>query len=539
MTIPEENSDHENVQITSEDKLRSLSRRAAFPMPVDSVELRQTHISEVFLGGRVVYKVKKPVKLPFLDFSTPQLRHHFCKEEVRINSPWAPEVYLGVVPVTFRNDECQFEGDGPVVDWAVKMTRLPESETLRSRLDRGELERCDLECVARRIVEIHRRSTPVLGDDSEHAVKNFRSQLNDNWQFAERLPDEIIDRNVLARIRSCCDEWLSRCGDLLVTRAQEGRIREVHGDLRLEHVFYFPQSPPPSDIVILDGIEFDPGLRQIDVVADMAFLIMELSFLGRPDLAEAFANTYFADSDDSTGRTVLPLYAAYRSAVRAKVAAIVASEPEISETDRSRAFARSRSHWLWCLSELEMPGARPALVLVSGLPGTGKSTLSRSLAERANFEVIRSDVVRKEIFAEEAAEQTGSLYTSERTQRIYDECRDRAHRMLLKGKRVIVDATFQHEQDRQNFLQMAIDCGARAAWLECVASPEITRQRIEARQGDASDADWSVYQLVRSRWQAPSAMTARYHEQVNTTLFADAAAEEASGILRRLRLMDP
>ncbi|MFO1002751.1 MAG: hypothetical protein U0936_20675, partial [Planctomycetaceae bacterium] len=266
MTIPEENSDQKNSSISGEDKLRSLSRREAFPVPVDSVEVRQTHISEVFLGDTVVYKVKKPVKLPFLDFSTLQLRHHFCKEEVRVNSPWAPGVYLGVVPITLMNNEYRFEGDGPVVDWAVKMNRLPESETLRSRLNRGERERRDLQCVARRIAEIHRRSTRLLGDDSRRAVESFRSQLSDNWQFAEQLPDEIIDRGVLSRIRNHSENWLSRCDELLQSRADQGLIREVHGDLRLEHVFYFPQLPPPSDIVILDGIEFDPGLRQIDVV---------------------------------------------------------------------------------------------------------------------------------------------------------------------------------------------------------------------------------------------------------------------------------
>ncbi len=539
MTIPEVNGVHAKSSIAGEDLIKSLSRREAFPMPVESVELRQTHISEVFLGGTVVYKVKKPIKLPFLDFSTPQLRQHFCEEEVRINSPWAPEVYLGVVPVTVADSEYRFEGDGPAVDWAVKMRRLPESATLRSRLTQGEVDCGDFRRVARRIAEIHCRSTPVLGEDSRNAVRIFRSQLDDNWQFAEQLPEQIVNGEVLARIRSLSDDWFSRCDELLMTRAAQGLIREVHGDLRLEHVFYFPQAPPPSDIVILDGIEFDPGLRRIDVVADMAFLTMELSFLGRRDLADEFAKAYFTASEDLTGNTVLPLYAAYRSGVRGKVAAILGSEPEISEIDRNKGLTRSRSHWLWCLSELETPGARPALVLVSGLPGTGKSTLSRLLAEHANFAVVRSDVIRKEIFAEEVSEQAGSLYTAERTQRIYDECLERARRMLLMGKRVIVDATFQREQDRQSFLQLAIDCGTRTAWLECTASPEITKQRIEARKGDASDADWSVYQLVRSRWQTPSAMTARYHEQVNTTLSENAAVEEAIGILCRLRLMDP
>lgn len=313
----------------------------------------------------------------------------------------------------------------------------------------------------------------------------------------------------------------------------------MRGDLRLEHVFLFPDRAVPNDIVVLDGIEFSPSLRRIDVAADVAFLVMELSFVGRRDLAKRFADIYFSETTDVTGCDVLPFFAVYRSAVRAKVAAIVAAEPEIPPADRAKALVRSRAHWLWCLSELETPDRRPALVLVSGLPGTGKSTLSGILADAAHFDVLRSDVIRKEILTTEVATGDAAvLYSAENTQQVYDECWTRARRRLLAGGRVIVDATFQREANRQKFLQLAIDCGVRVVWLECTAPADVVQQRLASRQGDASDADWSVYQPVRKQWEPLSEFTARFHEVVASSEGANSALTTARFKLQQAGLTD-
>jgi len=517
-----------------EEIVRSLSHACAFPVSVDDVTVRQTHISVVFLGGELVYKIKKPVKFPFLDFSTVELRHHFCEEEVRINRPWAPDVYLGVVPITRDAGGMRFEGNGPVIDWAVKMRRLPESATLRSRLQDGLLELNDLDRVARRIASIHQQASRVVADQVTEAYAEFRRQWTENWEFAHTLNADFIEPQVQERLQTLSDEWIQRHEATLAQRAEAGRIRDVHGDLRLEHVFLFPDRAIPNDIVVLDGIEFSPSLRRIDVAADIAFLVMELSFVGRRDLAESLAEIYFSETNDVTGCDVLPLFEVYRSAVRAKVAAILSAESEISQPDRDKALARSRAHWLWCLSELEEPNRRPALVLVSGLPGTGKSTLSRMLADTAHFEVLRSDVIRKEIFT--TADTTGnsaSIYSTDKTQRIYDECWSRARRRLLAGGRVIVDATFQRESNRQQFLQLAIDCGVRSVWLECTAPADAVQRLLAARHGDASDADWSVYELVRKQWEPPSEFTERFHDIIASDEGAGSALTVACSKLQR------
>jgi aminoglycoside phosphotransferase family enzyme/predicted kinase len=486
--------------------IESLSIPAAYPYLVDSVEVRQTHISAVFLAGPYVYKIKKPVSPGFLDFSTLEKRLYFCQEEVRLNRRLAPHVYLGVVPVVQSSTGAQFEGQGEPIEWAVKMQRLPDSATLQASLQRGAVGIALVENLAARIATFHRAA-----DANPHAAEwgrfeSVRRLVLDIFGQASRQVGKTVSQAVYDRTQVLAEGALSEFHALIDERAARGMTRNCHGDLHLDHVYLFAENEPPADLVIIDCIEFNERLRFMDPIADMSFPAMDFAFYGRRDLARVFADAYFRVSNDQEGRLLLPLYTAYRATVRGAVEGLLLAEKEVSESDRAIAHTKARAHWLLALAELEKPGQKPCLLLVAGLPGTGKSTMARGLAEVAGFCVIRSDEVRKQLAGIPAhlktpAEARLSLYTPEWNARTYSECMRRAELLLWEGRRVIVDATFREQAERTAFQEMAVRWGVPAGLLICQAEPETVRSRLAQRRGDLSDADWSVYVQIAQKWE--------------------------------------
>ncbi len=523
--------------------IEALSNPSAYPDPVGEVEVRHTHISAVFLVGSHVYKVKKPVAFGFLDFSTLARRRHYCEEEVRLNRRLAPEVYLGVVPVTRDDTGVRVEGDGEVIEWAVKMRRLPDEATLQSRLPRGEVGVPVVEALARRIASFHARaeSGPRVAAFGRFEV--VAGNARENFEQSTAHVGNTVSNALFTRARALTEEALDRHRALIESRAERGVPRDTHGDLRLGHVYYFPGWEPPDDLVIIDCIEFNERFRFADPIADMAFLVMGLTLQGHRDLARAFVEAYLRDSCDGEGRTLVPFYTAYRAAVRGKVEGLKMARPEIAETDRAVALTKAKGSWLLALSELEVPSQKPCLVLVSGLPGTGKSTLARALADRAGFHVIRSDFVRKELTG--AASNGRSLsafgegiYSAEWTERTYAECLRQAEGLLFEGQRVLVDANFREEAWRRAFLDAAIRWGVPAGLLHCQADPEVVRQRLASRRGDASDADWGVYLKAVEAWEEPGPRTRPFLQTVATVGSVEQALFQAVEILRQWDLCD-
>jgi aminoglycoside phosphotransferase family enzyme/predicted kinase len=516
--------------------IEALSRSAAYPYPVDHVEVRQTHISAVFLADPFVYKVKKPVNLGFLDFSTLEKRHHFCQEEVRLNARLAPEAYVGVVPVVKAAHGPCFEAEGPAIEWAVKMQRLPDDVTFLERLRRGALKTELAETLAGRIAGFHRRAEGGARIAEFGRFEAIRRVIQDIYSQSEAHVGVTVGAAVFGRLRSLAEGELNRLRWLIDDRAARGVPRDCHGDLHLDHVYYFEDRQPPRDLVIIDCIEFNERFRFGDPVADMAFPAMDFAFYGRRDLARTFAEAYFRASGDDAGRALLPMYVAYRATVRGSVEGMLVGETEVSEAERAAARTRARAHWLLALGELEQPGRRPGLVLVTGLPGTGKSSLARKLSEAGHFRVIRSDVVRKELAGSPDASLPESFYTAEWNARIYAECLRRAEALLFEGERVLVDANFREERERSRFLKCARGYGVIGCLLLCKTAPATVRRRLQERSGDASDADWSVYQKVAQEWEEPGPETALAMRDVSTEGSFGEAYERATVALREFGL---
>jgi hypothetical protein len=501
--------------------VEALQDPAAFPHEAEKLEVHHTHISVVVLAGSSAYKIKKPVDLGFLDFTTLEKRRYFCSEEVRLNRRLAPDVYLGVVPLTLSDGDLRVGGEGEPVEYAVHMRRLPPEATALARLERGVLDPADVDRLAVHIARFH--ADAPGGERVAHfgRFEVVAGNARENFEQSESHVGHSVERRVFERARALTAAELERRREEIEARASRGVPRDTHGDLHLDHVYFLPDHAPPDDLAIVDCIEFNERFRFADPVSDAAFLAMDLAYRDRRDLAGRFVDAYLEAAGDPGGRHLVPLYRSYRSAVRAKVEGIAALDETVPETTRRSAAERARAYWLLTLGQLEAPSRRPGLVLVAGLPATGKSTLAAGLADRVGFEVLSSDRVRKEVAGlapgqSAPAPPDRGLYAPGWTDRTYRALLERADAILRRGGRALVDASFHREDRRRPFLELARSLAVPVRMLVCRVDPGEARRRLQSRAPGPSDADWSVYRTMSERWDEPGPDTDRHLRSVDT-----------------------
>ena len=466
--------------------IAALRSPGCYPHAVDKVELLQTHISCVLLAGDFAYKIKKPVNLGFLDFSTLAARRFFCEEELRLNRRTAPGVYLDVVAVSGSESAPMLGGSGPAIEYALKMRRFEQDDLLDRMARRGALGPQHVDALALAVAGFHERIERAGPDREFGSAGRILAPALQNFEQMHELLSAKTDLALLARLRDWTAREHAALARVFDARKRDGWVRECHGDLHLGNIALLEGVPTP-----FDGIEFSADLRWTDVINEVAFLMMDLIDHRLPRLAYRFLNAYLERSGDYAGVRVLRFYLVYRALVRAKVSCLRARQPGIVPREHSDIEQEYRRH-LHLAERLTAP-RHAALLIMHGPSGSGKTTIAQSLLESLGAVRLRSDVERKRLFglpadARSGADLDAGLYASVANERTYARLADLAREVLAARYPVIVDAAFLKRSRRERFAELARSEGANFAIASCAASPPTLRERVARRERTARDA---------------------------------------------------
>jgi uncharacterized protein len=481
--------------------LKGLLAASAYPHAVRSIELIETHMSWVLLTGEYAYKIKRPVHYPFVDLRARAVRARLCEEELRLNRRFAPELYLALAPICEVGGQAVIDRPGRVIEQAVRMRQFDRAQELDALLRAGRVEPAELEAFGAALMQIHAQLPRVQPPDSRGTARAVRTVILSNLEQAAQALAALDRPHAIEALRTRVIEQLDASAAVIDARWAAGCVRECHGDLHARNIVRLD-----GGLVAFDCLEFEPTFRWIDVAEELAMLLADLDWREQPRLAHAFLGGYLAASGDYQGLRVLPLYRAHCALVRAKVAALnaqAAAEPLLRESavaemdalvDRAGRALRRRM---------------PRLVLLCGLPGSGKTWLSKALGVRLGAVLLRSDVERRRLAglppqARSDSPPGSGLYTPEAGTAVYEHLAQCVQDVIGGGFTAIVDASFALQEDRQRMAALAHRLGARCWLVHCSAPYALLQQRIAQRQRkgeDASEADAAVLAWQQQRFE--------------------------------------
>jgi len=488
--------------------IRSLLTPSAYPEQTGSVELVQTHVSYIFLTDSFAYKVKKPVDLGFLNFSTLDRRRFYCNEEVRLNRRLCPDIYLGVVEVRKRGSGAGFTGTGRIIDYAVKMKRLPADRMLDRLLAAGKITENEIRAIARVIGEFHLRAERGSEINGYGSLEAIRANWEENFRQTRPFEGETLSRRDLRLMETWVDRFIGDNAEVFGRRVAGGFIRDCDGDLHMGNICL----DTTGGICIFDCIEFNARFRYGDTAADIAFLLMDFDVHNRADLGGPFIDEYIRTTGDSGVTELLDFYKTYRACIRGKVESMRLLDPQIPAGEKTAARERAQRYFRLARGYIVRRDLPPSLILTCGLTGTGKSFTARELAFDLGLETVSSDLVRKELTGLAPTERRRNrygegIYSDAFTARTYEELYRRAETALVAGRGIIVDATFRRRADRETFRQLAARHGARFHLLHVTSPEETIRQRLEdreVRRDEVSDGRWDIYLLQKGEFDPPT-----------------------------------
>ena len=475
--------------------ITALLQPGCYPHSVGTVRLIETHISWVLLTGYWAYKIKKPVDLGFLDFTTLEARRDFCDQELRLNRRLAPQIYEAVVPIVGTPAAPRIESPGQAIEYAVKMREFPQDALASEMLARDALTPHHVDVLAQLVADFHGRAARADSESDFGTPEAVLKPALDNFEVLQQCGSDAAGEGTLRTLRLWTEREYAARARAFAERRSTGFIRECHGDLHLRNIAVLRGGPVPFDC-----IEFNERLRWIDVMSEIAFVVMDFEDRRRSDLGWRFLNRYLEATGDYGGLELMRFYAVYRALVRAKVHALRARQPHIAPRERARLDAVVMEY-LELATRLAQ-SAKQAIVITHGLSGSGKTTATQAMIERLGAIRVRTDNERKRMAGMCALARTGSapdagLYTKEFTVATYARLQATVRSIVQAGYTAIVDAAFLKRSERDTFRDLAATLNVPFVILALEAPREVLMERVQQRlegAADASEADPAVLQ---------------------------------------------
>lgn len=472
--------------------VKNLLSSKIYDHPAPHLELIETHVSWVILTGKYAYKIKKPVNFEFLDFSTLEKRKYYCEEELRLGKQFAPEIYLSVIPITGTCEHPQINGTDPILEYAIKMKEFPQENLLSVLLKKGRLTETIVAQLGELIAEFHEK-TPIAPKASPFGLaKKVHAPTKQNFEQIAPLLSNIADINQLKHLETWTDQQYEQHKALLTERKKQGFIRDCHGDLHLANIILYKNKP-----MLFDRLEFNEDLRWTDVIADLAFLVMDLTEKKQIHLANLLLNTYLHYTGDYQGLALLPYYLVYRAMVRAKIA-LFRLKQEINNKEKKE--IQHDYYNFIKLAEFYTHPPKPSLIIMHGFAGSGKSTIARNIVKYCGTIQISSDIIRKQLFHIPLYMSSNSglnsgIYTAQATKETYKTLATLAELIIKAGFTALIDATFLKHSQRTSFYELSTQLQVPFYILHCQENDSEIERRIKNRLNYAtniSEADLTI-----------------------------------------------
>lgn len=485
----------------SKELISQLQKALTFSEDIDTVNVIQTHISYVVLTGKYAYKIKKPLDLGFLNFSSLEKRKYYCEQELKLNKRLCPEIYEKVVTLTEKEDGIEIDGSGKVIDYAVKMKEFPQSHIMSFLLDDDKISFEKIEGLVENLVDFYKseQSTDEIKKFGE--IKTIKQNTDENFEQTKAMLGEVISEKNYRYIKKITNQYLKEYESVFKKRITNNYIKDCHGDLHSGNIVFLNDK-----ICIFDCIEFNKRFRYNDIASDIAFLAMDLDIKGHAFLSSFLIESYVQKSNDASVFDVLNFYKCYRAYVRAKVTGFRLSDKSVEPSERKQIKETTSSYF-----ELAFYYARlmkykleqknqSVLFITSGLTGTGKSTVAKKIKIDYDAEVVSTDVVRKRLagihkYEPHHDDYNAGMYSPEKNRDTYNEVFKLGKKLLNDGKNVVIDATFKTSELREKANRIAQQYNAKLIILNTVCPEEVVQNHLEARakSKSVSDGRWEIY----------------------------------------------